>query len=86
MSITVEYQVHNPHNAPNAHKAVIKGHEVTASVDTLEVELKATDLSHGGIKLRFIGGDVDAARALFVNDAFVTATFDAVPASDPTSV
>jgi len=78
----VKYRVQNPHVSPNAVRATIKGVETTATVDMLEVELVAEDLSNGGIKLRFSGGDIDAAKALFQNDAEVTATFEVTGAAD----
>jgi hypothetical protein len=76
----VKFLVHNPHTAPNAHKAVVKGVEMVASVDTFEVELKAQDESHGGLKLRFVGDDAKAAQELFKNDREVVATFAAADA------
>jgi hypothetical protein len=75
--VAATYTVHNPHMTPNATQAVIKGVLMTATVDTYEVELVAEDLSNGGIKLRFIGGDIEAAKALFVADAKIKAEFSA---------
>jgi hypothetical protein len=71
------YTVQNPHMSPNAVRATVKGVEMTATVDTFEVELVADDLSHGGIKLRFVGADVEPAKTLFVPDAKITASFAA---------
>ena len=71
------YTVHNPHVSPTATKAVVKGKELLATVDMLEVELVADDLANGGIKLRFMGDDVEAAKALFINDAKIVASFAA---------
>jgi hypothetical protein len=73
--IQTSYTVHNPHMTPNATRAVVKGVDMVATVDTFEVELVADDLSHGGIKLRFVGSEIEGAQDLFVADAKVTATF-----------
>ena len=71
------YTVHNPHVSPTATRATVNGREMLATVDMLEVELVADDRANGGIKLRFLADDVEAAKALFVNDAKVVATFAA---------
>jgi hypothetical protein len=71
----VKYRVQNPHVSPNAVRAVIKGVETTATIDMLEVELVAEDLANGGVKLRFSGADIEAAKDLFKTDVEVTATF-----------
>jgi hypothetical protein len=69
------YTVQNPHITPSATRAIIQGKEMVATVDAFEVELVADSLSHGGIKLRFIGDEIPDAQTLFVNDSKVTATF-----------
>jgi hypothetical protein len=76
-AITALYTVHNPHVSPTATRATVNGREMLATVDMLEVELVADNLSNGGIKLRFMGDDVEAARALFVTDAKIVASFAA---------
>lgn len=81
MSLKVSFQVHNPHRSPNAAQVQFKGKQISAVVDTFEVELKALDTTHGGLKLRFTGDEVAAAEALFVNDAMIEVTFDAAPAA-----
>lgn len=75
------FQVHNPHFAPNAQRVTVRGKEVMATVDALEVELRAMDTSHGSIKLRFVGNDVEPAKALFVNDAMIEVSFAPAPAN-----
>lgn len=75
MGLQVSYLVHNPHVASNAVRAMVKGKEVTASMDMLEVELVANDREHGSIKLRFGGDQLEAAKAAFPNDKMVTVTF-----------
>jgi len=83
----VLYTVHNPHVSPNAVRVEVKGQPMAATVDMLEVELVAEDLSHGGIKLRFCGADLDAAKELFKPDAKIKVSFGAAngaaPASNP---
>lgn len=83
MSLKVSFQVHNPHRSPNAAQVEFKGKQVSATVDTFEVELKALDTTHGGLKLRFAGDEIAAAEALFVNDAMIDVTFDAPAAAAP---
>lgn len=79
----VLYTVQNPHMTPNATRATIKGVEMTATVDTFEVELVADDLSNGGVKLRFIGAEIEAAKELFVPDAKIKAEFSAANGQAP---
>jgi hypothetical protein len=84
--VEATYTVQNPHMTPNATRAVVKGVEMTATVDTFEVELVSEDPSHGGIKLRFVGADIPAAQELFANDAKVKVQFSAAngaPAEAP---
>jgi hypothetical protein len=71
------YTVQNPHVSPNAVRVNVRGQDMAATVDMYEVELVAEDLSNGGIKLRFCGSDVDAAKELFKADAKVKVTFAA---------
>jgi hypothetical protein len=71
----VKYIVQNPHMTPSAFQAVVNGVPMAATVEALEVELRAVDLANGGIKLRVIGAELEAAKALFQNDCVVTATF-----------
>jgi hypothetical protein len=78
--IDATYTVQNPHITPSAARAIIQGKEMIATVDAFEVELVADSLSHGGIKLRFIGDEIPEAQSLFVNDSKVTATFKAATA------
>jgi hypothetical protein len=73
--IEVGYTVQNPHITPSATRAVVGGKEMVATVDAFEVELVADSLSNGGIKLRFIGDEIPAAQALFINDAKIKAQF-----------
>jgi hypothetical protein len=77
------YTVQNPHMTPNATQATVKGVVMTATVDTFEVELVADDMSQGGIKLRFIGAEIPAAKELFVNDAKIKALFSAATEPPP---
>jgi hypothetical protein len=73
--IEIGYTVQNPHITPSAARAVIGGKEMVATVDAFEVELVADSMSNGGIKLRFIGDEIPAAQALFINDSKVKAQF-----------
>jgi hypothetical protein len=80
----VKYIVQNPHMTPSAFQAVVNGVPMAATVEALEVELRAVDLANGGIKLRFIGADVEPAKALFQNDCVVAASFEATDEKMPT--
>jgi hypothetical protein len=73
--IEVGYTVQNPHMTPSAARAVIQGKDMLATVDAFEVELVADLAQNGGIKLRFIGDEIPAAQALFINDSKVKAQF-----------
>jgi len=75
MAIEVKFRVQNPHMTPAAARATVEGKEMTVSVEALEIELVAEDSRHGGLKLRFVGDQVEGAKALFANDGVVTATF-----------
>lgn len=81
--VDVVYTVQNPHMTPNATRATVKGVEMTATVDTFEVELVSDDLSHSGVKLRFIGAEIPAAQELFVVDTKVVGSFAAYGAAAP---
>ena len=74
-AVKVGYTVQNPHMTPSAARAIVQGKEMVATVDAFEVELVADLSSNGGIKLRFIGDEIAAAQAVFVNDAKITALF-----------
>ena len=73
--LKASYIVQNPHMTPSAARATINGEEMVATVDALEVELVSKNLTHGGIKLRFIGQDVAAAKELFANDSEIEVSF-----------
>lgn len=71
----VKYLVQNPHMTPSSFRTEINGVPMAATVEALEVSLRALDLQNGGVTLRVIGPELEAAKALFQNDAIVTATF-----------
>lgn len=72
----VKYLVQGPHMTPTGVRTEINGVPMAASVEAFEVSLRALDGMNGGTTLRFVGGDVEAAKSLFVNDAIVTAKFE----------
>lgn len=78
----IGYTVQNPHMTPSGVRAIIGGEDMVATVEAFEVELVADSLSNGTIKLRFIGGSIPEAQALFVNDAKVVAQFGPAPRPD----
>ncbi len=71
----VKFKVQNPHMTPSATRATVNGKDMTVSVEAYEIDLVSESPSHGGLKLRFIGDEVEGAKAMFVNDQVVTATF-----------
>ena len=73
----VKYLVQNPHMTQMSIRADHNGVPLAASVEGLEVSLRAMDSQNGGMTLRFIGSDAEAAKEMFKNDAIVTATFAA---------
>lgn len=73
--VQATYTVQNPHMTQSAARAVVQGKEMVATVDAFEVQLVADLASNGGITLRFIGDEIDAAKTLFVNDSKIKATF-----------
>jgi hypothetical protein len=75
LRMQIKFKVQNPHMTPSSTRAVVNGKEMTVSVEAFEVDLVSEDPINGGLKLRFIGDQVDAAKGLFNNDAMVTATF-----------
>ena len=78
-----EYVCQNPHDTTSSTLADVNGETMTVSVNVYEVELVALDRSNGGIKLRFMGSDVDGAKTLFKNDVPITASFQPGPPLPP---
>jgi hypothetical protein len=70
----LKFRVQNPHMTPSATRATVGGKEMTVSVEAFEVDLVSESPMNGGLKLRFIGDEVDGAKNMFQNDAIVTAT------------
>ena len=55
----LKFKVQNPHMTPAATRATVAGKEMTVSVESFEVELVSQDSMNGGLKLRFIGDQVE---------------------------
>jgi len=70
----LKFRVQNPHMTPSATRATVNGKEMTVSVEAFEVDLVSESPMNGGLKLRFIGDEVEGAKNMFQNDAIVTAT------------
>jgi hypothetical protein len=70
----LKFRVQNPHMTPSATRATVGGKDMTVSVEAFEVDLVSESPMNGGLKLRFIGDEVEGAKNLFQNDALVTAT------------
>jgi hypothetical protein len=70
----LKFRVQNPHMTPSAVRAMVGGKDMTVSVEAFEVDLVSESPMNGGLKLRFIGDEVEGAKNMFQNDAIVTAT------------
>jgi len=70
----LKFRVQNPHMTPSATRATVNGKDMTVSVEAFEVDLVSENPMCGGLKIRALGDEVEAAKALFQNDAIVTAT------------
>jgi hypothetical protein len=77
MNIEVEYVVHGTSNAPIPFQTEHKGMTLSATTDSLEVELTGVDPRHGSMTLRFIGDEMAAAAELFKPGTAITAAFEA---------
>jgi len=64
--LQIEFTVHNVTSVPHSVPALVKGEQIMASVDCLEVELTTgEDNPHGSFTARFIGAEAALARAKF---------------------
>jgi len=82
----LKFKVQNPHMTPASTRATVGGKDMTVSVEAFECELVSEDPMCGGLKIRALGDQVEAAKTLFQNDAIVTATLAAAstePAAPP---
>lgn len=70
----LKFRVQNPHMTPSATRATVGGKDMTVSVEAFEVDLVSESPMNGGLKLRFIGDEVEGAKNMFQNDRVVTAT------------
>jgi hypothetical protein len=77
----LKFRVQNPHMTPSATRATVAGKDMTVSVEAFEVDLVSESPMNGGLKLRFIGDEVEGAKNMFQNDRVVTATiaYEATP-------
>lgn len=75
--VGIEYAVHGTSYAPIPFQTEHKGMAISATTDSLEVELTGVDLRHGSMTLRFIGEEMTAASELFKPGALITAMFKA---------
>jgi len=78
----LKFTVQNPGMTQAATRAKVGERDMTVSVEAYECDLVSDDRRHGGLKLRFIGDEVEAAKEMFKNDAVVTATFAAEGAQE----
>jgi len=76
MAVTVEYKVHGVGETTVSMQADVGGELLPVTTRCLEVELVSVDGRHGNPILRFVGGTVAEAQALFATDGVVTATFE----------
>lgn len=72
---SVKMRVHGANLSTISMNVEAAGKTVSALVPCLEVEMVTTEDRHGNLTLRFIGDEVEAAKALFVPDAEVAVTF-----------
>ena len=71
----VKFSVHNPHTTNMFVAAQVDGETIPAEMRVFEVELLSQDNMSGTLKLRFKGSAAEAAKALFAENAIVTAAF-----------
>lgn len=70
-----EYIVQNPHETDIGTRANVNGKDMTVTAKGFECELTSGDMMQGAIKLRFVADEVEAAKALFKQDAKISVTF-----------
>lgn len=73
--MNVEFRVHGVSNGNANVRTEVDGEPITATVSCLEVELVTIAERSGSLTLRFVGSAMEEAKALFVQDAKLTATF-----------
>lgn len=71
----LRYLVQNPVETTVGTRATVNGKEMTVSAPGFECDLVAFDTSQGGIKLRFIGDQVEPAKDLFKVDSTINVSF-----------
>lgn len=71
----VEFKVHTVAMTKTNAKTNVDGEELQAQVDCLEVELVTVKQRHGTIPLRFVGSEIEEAKALFVVDRIIPVEF-----------
>lgn len=70
--MNVEFRVQNVIDTTTVVKTEVEGEPMSATVPCVEVELTTESSRHGSLTLRFVGGQVAAAREKFVKGETVT--------------
>lgn len=67
----VDFKVHTVHKSQVNSTGMVDGKEVLSTTAALEVELVTVASRHGNLVLRFVGDEVDVAKAYYTKDRVI---------------
>lgn len=79
----IEFKVHTMAMTKTNARTTVDGEDLQAQVDCLEVELTTVKARHGTMTLRFIGSEIEEAKAIYKQDASISVDFKAPAAKKP---